>query len=177
MAYFRQRETLTYIWFVSLAILLLLSAVMTWRYTIPTAPRIHVGNRAEFTTGAPRLHHLSATLAVYIVNLDGQFYAWDTEAAVPQPCAQIHWHAGFNRFEDSCSGAKWCADGTIADGRIPQTRTLTRYPLEISAAGDLYLLPWRKQQGDPSPALWHEPHAIDWMPPTELYTCQHLPAS
>ena len=105
MTDFRPREILTYGWFASLGLLLLLLIGVTWRYTIPSAQRLRLGNRTEFTVGTPHLRQLSDTVAVYVVHLDGHFYAWDTEPAVPKPCARLQWNAEFNRFEDPCSGA------------------------------------------------------------------------
>ncbi len=169
-----KQETLIYFWFATLGVLTLLLVALSWRFVMPATPRLYVGVIAEFPPGQPQLRNLTSDLAVYVVNRNEALWAWDATPAMPQPCARYQWVAANNRFEDPCSGGKWCIDGSIAEVRLLDAHTLTRYELDIDINGEVYLLPWRKIVGAPLAAEWRRSHAVDWLPPDTIYYCQQV---
>jgi hypothetical protein len=59
----------------------------------------------------------------------------------------IRWVPINNRFEDPCSGNKWCLDGTIADNRNGAERMLDRYRVDMD--GTVWLRPEQLATGMP----------------------------
>jgi hypothetical protein len=150
-----------------------LAAFSMW-FALPREPVYILGHVGDFPPGEPQLRGLRPDLAVYVVNLDGRLLAWDAKPPLPQPCARIRWVEYSNRFEDPCSGAKWCADGSWADPRFTYARSLDLYPLEITDGGDVLLHAFRKIEGIPMPEeLRREWQGVyDRLPPDEIYYCQ-----
>lgn len=152
-----------------------LAAFSLW-FALPREEVFLLGRVADFPPGAPHYRALQPTLAVYVVNLDGQLLAWDAQATAQYPYScRIKWVALNNRFEDPCSGAKWCADGALADLRFAASATsLNLYPLEITGEGEVWLHPFRKVEGTPLPEEvsreWRGVH--DRFPPPEIYECK-----
>jgi|DewCreStandDraft_5_1066085.scaffolds.fasta_scaffold00322_28 hypothetical protein len=152
-----------------------LVAVSLW-FALPREEVFSLGRVTDFPPGAPQYRVLRSDLAVYVVNLNGQLLAWDAQATAQYPYScRIKWVALNNRFEDPCSGAKWCADGALADLRFAgYARSLDLYPLEITVEGEVLLHPFRKVPGTPLPEeVRREWQGVpDRFPLPEVYECK-----
>lgn len=168
------KEGLGCLWLATLAVAACaVCAVSVW-FALPREPVIYLGQLEDFPPNQPVHRVLDADLAVYVVNLEGQLIAWDTQPALPRVCSRIKWITASNRFEDPCSGAKWCLDGTIADTRFVDVRSLDRYALEVTGDGAVYLHRFEKIAGSP---LQEEAGLIansSRFPPQGIYNCRHL---
>ncbi|MBE2239583.1 MAG: hypothetical protein IAE81_17470 [Caldilineaceae bacterium] len=166
-------EWLVYGLLAALLILLALLGMLLVRFLWPAPARYDLGTVAALRARAPQRRDLADGLVVYLVDLDGELVAWDALPPLPNGCGPLRWVASNNRFEEPCVGGKWCADGSIADVRFPDARTLTRYALAIED-GHVYLNPQRREEGEPLAAAWRRSWPPDWMPPDELYYCRQL---
>lgn len=101
----------------------------------------------------PILRTVDRDIKVYLVRFDSALRAWDTSA--PLSGCRFVWEAFKRRFEDPCSGAKWCINGTIADLRFKDTTTLRGYEIELTAEGQVRVYPLKPIAGTPlSPDVW-----------------------
>jgi hypothetical protein len=168
------RESIGYLWLGTIGLTICLGfGLLVW-FAQPQEPVILLGRLNDFQPNQPTYQALSTELAVYVVNLDGQLLAWDAWPALPKRCSQMAWVPFNHRFEDPCSGAKWCLDGTIADPRFDQVRSLDHYKVEITNAGEVWLYPAQKIEGTPWPDEARFDVRPNQLPPDEIYYCQHL---
>ncbi len=145
-----RREYLYVLW-AGAAIAVLGSAIgISYWYLQPARDPVPLGHIAEVSRKLPLYLPISSDLAVYLVELDGEYFAWD--AISPRSKCRFSWVSINNRFEDPCSGEKWCMDGTIADRRFRDATTLFMYEIDILADGQMMLHPWNRVQGEPLPA-------------------------
>lgn len=150
----------------------LLCAGAFW-FALPREAAIRLGHISDFAPGPPHYRALRSDLAVFLVNRNGQLIAWDARPRVAGMC-RIRWVGINNRFEDPCTGAKWCIDGSIADDRFGARQTLGQYTLEIEEGGEVFLHPSQKISGRPVSNAGGRARPGDTLPPAEMYDCQHL---
>ena len=124
------------------------AAASIW-FFLPRSPDLVVVSVDELTSSAPVYVSIQPGLSVYAVKVDGGVAIWD--AASPVSGCRVHWVKLEGRFEDPCSGAKWCLDGSIADHRFREATTLTYYPAELSRDGDVLINPLELRHGSPLP--------------------------
>lgn len=112
-----------------------------------------MANIADLEPGEPMLRDVDSDLAVYLVQIDGEIRAWDASSPISR-CTFV-WVAINRRFEDPCSGAKWCIDGTIVDRRHKDATTLRSYETELNSVGEILVYPLKRIAGDPLlPDVW-----------------------
>ena len=146
----RGRTVLPWFWLsVALAAAVLICAALVWA-AVPRQPRLALGPLRDLPTHQPEYRPLADNVAVYAVNLDGTPVAWDARAPVTGNRCRYRWVPTNNRFEDPCSGNKWCLDGTVADDRYGPVRTLDRYEVEVDRDGQVWLRPGRQATGTPA---------------------------
>ncbi len=170
------RERLTWTWLGTLVGLLLAIAVLTARFVWPPASLLYVGNVQDFAPGQPQRVNLAGGVQVYVVKLEDDLLVWDSMAPVSNGVRFV-WVADNNRFEDPSSGAKWCADGTLADIRYTNAPTLTRYPVHIDEQGTIFISAENQIEGVQPTIDIDVPNSPTWMPPDDIYYCKHLPAT
>jgi hypothetical protein len=141
------RESLGCLWLATIGLTVCLGFGLFVWFVQPQEPVILLGQLNDFQPNQPVYQALSTDLAVYVVNLDGQLLAWDAWPALPKRCSRIEWVPFNHRFEDPCSAGKWCLDDTIADPRLDQVRSLDRYEVKITNAGEVWLYPVQKIEG------------------------------
>ncbi len=163
-------------WLAAMVALWLVLLAATVRFMWPPVAPLYVGNVADFVEGVPQIVLLENDLAVYVVKLEGKMLIWDGRAPIWEGCRFV-WEAPNNRFVDPCSGAKWCADGTLADVRYEQARTLDRHSTQVDEAGEIFVLPEQQVEGERPIIKMNVPNSPTWMPPDEIYYCEHLPAA
>ena len=146
---------------------LVMCAALTWA-AIPRERGLELGSVSDLPTGQPE-HRALAIGTIYLVNLNGTPIAWEARAPVEGTRCIIRWVPTTTRFEDPCSGNKWCLDGTMADNTYGADRTLDRYVLEVDADGTVWLQPLKQATGVPR-WLSDTPDLI----PSPNYHCDHL---
>ncbi len=135
-----------------IALIVSVAAVSYW-YLRPHEEPVPVANDTDVETRVPLFRAIDDDLAIYIVRFDGELRAWD--AASPVSNCRFSWVAINRRFEDPCSGAKWCIDGTIADRRFKDATSLQSYEIDVHSNGQILVYPLRAIAGEPlSPDLW-----------------------
>ena len=167
-----RRERLAYVFLAALAAsALLICAGLGWA-AVPRERRVRLGTVEEFPEGKPAHFALAEYPPVYGVRLAGTPVAWDARAPVEGRSTRCRfvWVPTNNRFEDPCSGNKWCLDGTIADNRYGPSRTLDRYALIVDPDGQVWLRPDRVVLGSPQPGA----HAVHTSTASSPYLCDHL---
>ena len=147
----KTRELAGWMWIAALCgTMTAIGAAVFWA-AIPRERVIPLGYKSDFPIGQPVYRALDPDIVIYLVNLDGQLIAWDGHPPLAQPCSLIKWVPTTNRFEDPCSGDKWCLDGTIADSRYAVARTLDRYLLEVDHNNRVWLHTSQKIRGTSGP--------------------------
>lgn len=111
-----RREFLYALWAAAFLTLMVGVIAVSYLYLRPHTEPVSVGNVADLEADDPLFSAVDADRAVYVVQLDGEIKAWD--ASSPVSGCRFSWVAFNHRFEEPCSGAKWCIDGTIADRRL-----------------------------------------------------------
>jgi hypothetical protein len=135
-----------------IALIMSVAAVSYW-YLRPHEEPVPVANIADLEPGDPILRGVDSDLTVYLVQIDSEIRAWDSSSPVSR-CTFV-WVAFNRRFEDPCSGAKWCIDGTIADRRHKDATTLRSYETELNSVGEILVYPLKGIAGEPlSPDAW-----------------------
>lgn len=142
-----RREYLYYLWAAAAVILIVLALVISFYFIRPRQQPVAVANLADVEPGKPLFHPVDRNLAIYLVRTQDRLQVWD--AVAPNSGCRIVWVAFNSRFEDPCSGAKWCADGTHADLRHGEATTLRRYEHEVTPEGEILVYPLRKIDGEP----------------------------
>ncbi|MEK9138959.1 MAG: hypothetical protein AAB393_17710 [Bacteroidota bacterium] len=148
-----RREYLYALW--GSALVVLIGAVIgaSYWYAQPRSRPISVANIEDVAVSIPVLRAVNRDVDVYLVRFDNEFRAWD--AFSPTSGCRFIWVAFNRRFEDPCSGAKWCIDGTIADLRFKGATTLRGYETELPSDGQIRVYPLKSIAGVPlSPAAW-----------------------
>jgi hypothetical protein len=141
-------------------------AALTWA-AIPREPAFDLGPAADFPLGQPARRAVTNGVEVYLVSMNGTPTAWDARAPLAGTRCLYRWVPTNTRFEDPCSGNKWCLDGTIADDRAGAERTLDAYVLTVDDHGHVWLRPGRLATGTPMP---DPPQSTARNP----YRCEHL---
>ena len=148
-----RREFLYVLWAGALTAFIAGIVAITYWYVRPHARAVSVANVLDLEAGSPILRDVGGDLVVYLVRINGEIRAWD--AASPLSRCRLIW-VGFNqRFEDPCSGAKWCIDGSIADRRFRDATTLVGYETNLSSDGQVLVNSLKAIAGQPlSPDEW-----------------------
>ena len=148
----RKRELASWVGLAALGVFLIaLCAVVGWSI-LPRERRLPLGTQAEFPVDKPQARALDPGIHVFVVNLHGQLIAWDSKAPVTKGTrCNYKWVPTNHRFEDPCSGNKWCLDGTVADDRYGPVRTLDQYRVEVDSNGNVWLHPDQIVLGTPAP--------------------------
>ncbi len=135
-----------------IALIVSVAAVSYW-YLRPHEEPVSVANVTDLEASDPLFRAIDADIAVYIVQFDGELRAWD--AVSPVSKCRFSWVDINRRFEDPCSGAKWCIDGTIADRRFRNATSLQSYEIDIHSNGQIVVYPLKVIAGEPlAPDLW-----------------------
>jgi hypothetical protein len=168
------REWLLWVWLVGLLLVFIGAVVLFARTFVPPPTTLVLGQYTDFPPGKPVLVQPRRDLRVFVVRIEDEVYVWDRLPARSAACAPLVWVAHEHRFVDPCSAGKWCADGTIADPRIPGIRTLTGYRAAVDSAGLVSITLSERIGGQPAPVgLWAAMNPAE-MPPDQIYYCQHL---
>lgn len=136
--------------------LIVLLAAVSFRFLLPHREPVRVASLGDLAEGKPLFRPIDRDLAVYLVRLGDKIQAWD--AIVPISGCRIRWVAFNNRFEDPCSGAKWCIDGTFADLRHEEATTLRRYEVAVTDGGEIFIDPLSRIDGEPFPEELRVPY-------------------
>ncbi len=148
-----RREFLYILWAAAFIVLIVSVAAVSYWYLRPHEEPVPVANVTDLESSDPLFRAIDDDLAVYIVRFDGEPRAWD--AVSPVSKCRFSWVVINHRFEDPCSGAKWCVDGTIADRRFRDATSLQSYEIEVHSDGQILVYPLKKIAGEPlSPDLW-----------------------
>jgi hypothetical protein len=147
----KRRELAGWIGLATLGVALLaLCAVVGWSL-LPRERLLPLGLESSFPLDQPQPRALERGIRVFVVNLNGQLIAWDAQAPVSRGTRCFYkWVPTNHRFEDPCSGSKWCLDGTVADDRYGPVRTLDQFRLTVDRAGNVWLDPDKKLLGTPA---------------------------
>ncbi len=167
------RTRLTLLWLALGLLLALAFALMVTRFVLPRNSPVRVAALADLTPGRPIPFALDDETNLWLVRLGDAVHAWAAMPPAPVGCAPLLWVGENNRFEDPCSGAKWCADGSLADIRFHDAPTLTGYATKVRA-GAVYVWPLRPQPGALATPPLPVPGAVDWLPPDEVYYCENV---
>ena len=167
----KKRELASWVGLAALGVFLIaVCGVVGWAI-MPRERRLLLGAQAEFAVDKPQARALDPGIHLFVVNLRGQVIAWDAKAPVTKGTrCNYKWVPTNNRFEDPCSGSKWCLDGTVADDRYGPVRTLDQYRIKVDGSGNVWLYPGQKIQGQlvptaVSPELDTIRHACDSVTP------------
>jgi hypothetical protein len=148
-----RREFLYWLWAGSLIVLIVAVIGVSYWYSLPRSRPISVANIEDLEVGVPVLRGVNGDVDIYLVRFDNDFRAWDAFSSL-SGCRYV-WVAFNRRFEDPCSGAKWCADGTIADRRFKDATTLRGYQTDFTSEGQIRVYPLKSIAGVPlSPGAW-----------------------
>jgi hypothetical protein len=140
-------------WAGSLVILILAVSGVSYWYSRPRLRPVSVANIEDLEISVPALRAVNRDVDVYLVRFDNDLRAWD--AFSPLSGCRFVWVAFNRRFEDPCSGAKWCIDGTIADLRFKDATTLRGYDTDLTPEGQIRVYPLKSIAGEPlSPDAW-----------------------
>ncbi len=141
------------LWAAAFITLIVSVAAVSYWYLRPHEEPVPVANVTDLEASDPLFRAINANLAVYIVQFDGELRAWD--AVSPVSTCRFGWVAINRRFEDPCSGAKWCIDGSIADRRFKDATSLQSYEIDVHSNGQILVYPLKIIAGEPlSPDLW-----------------------
>jgi hypothetical protein len=168
------REWLLWVWLVGLLLVLIGAVVLFARTFVPPPTTLVLGQYTDFPPGKPVLVQPRRDLRVFVVRIEDEVYVWDRLPALSSACAPLVWVGHEYRFVDPCSAGKWCADGTIADPRIPGIRTLTGYRAHIDSAGQVSITLNDRVGGHPPSDGLAVRHDLSSLPPDEIYYCRHL---
>lgn len=146
---------------------------MAARFVLPRNDAVRVAALEELTPGQPAPFTLDSKMNLWLVRLDDTVHAWAALLPAPVGCAPLLWVAENNRFEDPCSGAKWCADSSLADLRFNDAPTLTGCATKVRA-GAVYIWPLRPQPSALVTPPISVPDAADWIPLEEIYHCKNI---
>ena len=144
-----RREFLNILWVIAFILLIITCVGVSYWYIIPRAEPVQVANIANLIPYHPVLRSMDSNLSIYLVQFDGELRAWDVGSPV-SGCI-FRWNGVNNRFEDPCSGAKWCIDGTIADRRIKDATSLQGYGIDVSSDGQILVDPQKVIRGEALP--------------------------
>ncbi len=148
-----RREFLYILWAAAFIALIVSVAAVSYWYLRPHEEPVPVANVTDLEASDPLFRAIDADLAVYIVQFDGELRALD--AVSPVSNCRFSWVPINRRFEDPCSGAKWCIDGTIADRRFKDATSLQSYEIDVHSNGQILVYPLKVTGGEPlSPDLW-----------------------
>jgi hypothetical protein len=169
-----RRELAGWIGLATLAIAVMAACAVVGWSLLPRERRLALGAQSLFPVDRPETRAVDPGIHVFVVNLRGQLFAWDMNAPVEKGTRCFYkWVPTNHRFEDPCSGDKWCLDGTVADDRNGPARTLDSYRLTVDANGIVWLYPDQLILGTPAPANTPGP------PPPDVqggfYYCSGLP--
>ena len=156
-----RREFLYLLWAAAFIVLAIgVTAVSFW-YFRPHSRPVLVANIADLASANPLFREADPGLVVYVVQFEEQVRAWD--AVSPLSGCGVIWVPINRRFEDPCSGAKWCLDGEIADRRFKKATSLRDYEIDVRSDGQILLYPLKRTSGEPlSPGLWvYDPMAVN----------------
>lgn len=168
------REWLLWVWLVGLLLVFIGAVVLFARAFAPPPTTLTLGQQTDFPPGTPVLVQPRRDLRVFVVRLGGEVYVWDRLPAGSTACAPLVWVAHEHRFIDPCSGGKWCADGAVADPRIPGIRTLTGHRAYVDPTGQLSITLNDRVGGHPLASRTATRYDPTSLPPDEIYYCQHL---
>ncbi len=141
------------LWVAAFIALIVCVAAVTYWYLRPHQEPVPVANVTDLETRVPLFRAIYDDLAIYIVRFDGELTAWD--AVSPVSNCRFIWVVINRRFEDPCSGAKWCIDGMIADRRFRDATSLQSYEIDVHSNGQILVYPLKIIAGEPlSPDLW-----------------------
>lgn len=143
------RSRLTCLWGLGLLAALAAAAAVALFFALPREPVYRLGRLEAFLGGPPRYLALEPDLSVYVVDLGGRLVVWDAKAPVQGPRCIVRWVPFHHRFEDPCTGGKWCLDGRIADPTLPGIRELDALEVRVTENGEVRLYPWRRTPGPP----------------------------
>ena len=148
----KRREFLSCLGLGVLAATIIAFCVVVFYAVLPRETRLPLGPQTAFLPDQPVHLALDSRTDVFVVNLDGQLIAWDANSPVTGfTRCYYKWVPTNHRFEDPCSGDKWCLDGAVADNRITPARTLDRYKLDVDGDGSVWLHPDQIISGTPFP--------------------------
>ena len=148
-----RREFLYFLWAAAGIVLVIGVAAASYWYFGPHSRPVLIANVADLATANPLFRAAETDLVVYVVQVEGQVKAWD--AVSPLSGCRFVWVPINRRFEDPCSGAKWCIDGEIADRRFKGATSLRGYDIDVKFNGQILLHPLARGAGEPlSPELW-----------------------
>ncbi len=141
------------LWAAAFIALIIGAAAVSYWYLRPHEEPVPVANVTDLETRVPLFRAIDDDLAIYIVRFDGELRAWD--AVSPVSKCRFSWVVINHRFEDPCSGAKWCVDGTIADRRFRDATSLQSYEIDVRSNGQILVDPLKIIAGEAlSPDAW-----------------------
>lgn len=128
-------------------------AAVTFIFLRPDPSPLAIAPIESIKDGAPELFVLDPPIEVYLLTLAGEVQAFSARS--PTSGCRLVWVGINNRFEDPCSGAKWCIDGSVADRRFRNATALNRFKTELAPNGQILIYPLASIEGEPlSPEQW-----------------------
>ena len=141
-----RREFLYILLGASMLIAALVALLVSGWFALPRNEPVRVASAEDVPSSRPLRVPVETDLVVYLHRTDSEIIVWDARAPIGSGC-RIAWVMINDRFEDPCSGAKWCIDGSIADRRFENARSLTRVRSEVSPSGDILIYPLSRTPG------------------------------